>query len=1204
MDPNNGRRKRRKTTSPKDKVSINGRGTSIPDEISTLSRPGFSQRIAPSLNGTGNIVNHHVDAKQQPLKEMDPLGEQQDTLSALPKVEAQKEFIPTGSDTSKIVPSASEFPDNSNKTELMDLVSDPKDGPPVEEPIPMENKPKKILRLNPKTGTIGSPPSKKTMPPAYAEAKTRPIRGTKQPKSMIVTIRYGPSQLLSSETGEKIGAILNGSRTAGSYFEKKVIDSAEDSRAPKSMTVSGTGTTAAPHPFFLPKIKPEKTTTIPSKVMEMPRPKEFTTLAEARTKSRDKLHESSKLKASTTAFAGFGNTARLTKFPGAVEPAWPWKGMTHVRGVESNGSNVRSGDRLNMPQTKSRKSKYHAVQIAASEDIMETLARELVLDQVVKSIRDVNLDEYPPLPACLRSSVKHFEAGTKLQVRVRRELKTRLPLPEEEESSEDELQRTGPHRSRVHPALTIMYTSIATSLSAFDQSRCETQPWILKHSPKFASEVLQTGREALILKEWLQTLIVMSVETASASASIRSSSAKPEPGKRKRKSKKLDGFVVSSDEENDMDEISEPEGQSPPRGSQGLLKTVIRSGDRGSKDTPRLANGVVISGPHGCGKTAMVYAVAKELGFEVFEINSSSRRSGKDILEKVGDMTRNHLVQRSHAAASTDTDDDDVKRISDALEDDLKTSRQGTMDSFFKLNEAKAKPKKQAPATKKAETTQQVALPKMPKKQKQSLILFEEADVLYEEDKQFWQTVMTMIFQSKRPIIMTCTDESAIPIAALSLHAIIRLTPPPIDLATDYMLLVAANEGHIIRREAIKALYESRQMDLRASLTELNFWCQFAVGDVRGGLDWFYARWPPGKDVDEHGNTIRVISEGTYETGMGWLSQDFLESHLHYLDIEEETLHEAWDGWHLDGEAWQKSLNLSGWAKKMQSLSNGSKVRHAALAMYDDYADAMSVADICSAGKFATDKHVPMDTTLPELSPKAREDYIISHELLEASPVVSFENFGADVSFWMQSRARKYLQVDQHNKYDLEVPTQLDRPTEADITNLIRELSLTSDLSITRKDLSLAFDPISEPEKSSMNISGSLDASSFDRTTTLIATDIAPYIRSIVSYDARLQQERARLSNLLSEGGRKNKRMRTTRSAMSALEGGARNTTRRDRYFGSGLNPHFVLKTGLPSWLEAVSLEMTALDVETKGEVETEEADDESTRDELAESTS
>ncbi len=120
---------------------------------------------------------------------------------------------------------------------------------------------------------------------------------------------------------------------------------------------------------------------------------------------------------------------------------------------------------------------------------------------------------------------------------------------------------------------------------------------------------------------------------------------------------------------------------------------------------------------------------------------------------------------------------------------------------------------------------------------------------------------------------------------------------------------------------------------------------------------------------------------------------------------------------------------------------------------------------------------------------------------------------------------------------------------------------------------------------------------------TLIVEDMAPYVRSIVAYDARLQEDRLKLSNLMSEGGRKGKRMRTTRAAMSALEGGARKTTRRDRYFPATLNQVFVLKTGMPSWIEASLVHTRAgsprsskasLEEESKGESEKDEMMDSS----------
>src|SRR6266566_7956553 len=84
----------------------------------------------------------------------------------------------------------------------------------------------------------------------------------------------------------------------------------------------------------------------------------------------------------------------------------------------------------------------------------------------------------------------------------------------------------------------------------------------------------------------------------------------------------------------------------------------------------------------------------------------------------------------------------------------------------------------------------------------------------------------------------------------------------------------------------------------------------------------------------------------------------------------------------------------------------------------------------------------------------------------------------------------------------------------------------------------------------------------FDGTVRPITIDVAPYVRSIVAYDARLQKQRLKLSNLISEGGRGPKRMRTTRAAMSALEGGSRSATRKEKWFSADLNTALVLRTG------------------------------------------
>ena len=147
---------------------------------------------------------------------------------------------------------------------------------------------------------------------------------------------------------------------------------------------------------------------------------------------------------------------------------------------------------------------------------------------------------------------------------------------------------------------------------------------------------------------------------------------------------------------------------------------------------------------------------------------------------------------------------------------------------------------------------------------------------------------------------MTCNDEALVPIQSLPLHAIVRLTPPPKDLAVDYMVLVAGAEGHVIDRTAVETLYNARKLDFRATLTDLDFWCQLGIGDRKGGIDWIYPRWPVGCDVDREGATIRVVSKGTFEAGMGWFQMDSDPAKGSKLNKWHELVRGVWEDWSID----------------------------------------------------------------------------------------------------------------------------------------------------------------------------------------------------------------------------------------------------------------------------------------------------------------
>lgn len=1107
------RRKRRKT----EPISVNSKPTT----------QSGRQRGRPRKSAGANILNHlkpkedssagaplSVESTDGPAFALDP------NPTEAPNPATAPEIVPTP-------PSATVANNTETAPEPTQSTSSP---------------PKKLLKFNPKTGTIGSPPK----PQLPIMADVVPKKRGRKPKRFVVPLRYGEDLESRMRIGRKIDAIL-GDMNETASMAKDVQSAETDGRersqpeTPKKVSPNRSSNkkakpitpTKPTHPFFLNKNEQGTEATIREKKDAVEKPPKRQTIFTSTPCSPRKFQPTSQ----KTNLPQFGQKSGGLKIPGAKHPAWPWKGVSHVRGDDQSLHLSVNGNAV-LP-TGRRKAKRRAVEVGMMESVLQQAGAHLDISSLARQLEDLNADDFQPPNPLLRIPTRHFESGKWLQARVAPHLHTRA------------------NTSKVHPAISQAYDSLRSTLSAFDRATCESSTWAQKYAPLSASQVLQNGREAELLRDWLATLKVQAVDTGLADGS----KTKPVSGppKRGRKKQKLDGFVVSSDEE-EMDEISEAEdGWAPSTNSRTSQKTVVKLAPKGGS---RLTNAVLLSGPHGCGKTATVYAIAKELDFEVFELSPGSRRNGKDIIEKVGDMTRNHLVQHQQKGDAPTADDTDEQ-----LTQDLKSGKQGMMTNFFKPNTSTQtlKPKKRS----KTHTNQQqvpqesgVAAAKS-QKQKQSLILLEEVDVLYDEDKQFWATIISMISQSKRPFIMTCNDENLVPIQSLTLHGIFRFSQPSKELAVDRLILIAANEGHLLSRHAIETLYDSRNQDLRASINELNYWCQFGVGDPRGGFDWFYRRWPEGSDVDEEGNTIRVISEGTYQTGMGWLGRDAVTSTSSSRSIEEELQQQTWHNWSLD-------LCSSGQSEIFANATPGESSPQGRLALlkaFDEYSSQLSDADLCSSGAFAELNEVKMDTSLPALPSKIREDFVIGQQVLEVSPLSRYDTVSADISTTMRIYARSQLRnLEQFPNQDSRaIPRPLCEPQALLAIEQGFKDRLEPDPTITRFDYSVAFDPLATSEKTMAG--GYLDPSVFDRTTKLITLDVAPYIRSIVSYDQQLQKERLLRSNLISEGGTVGKkRMRNTRSAYSAMEGGSRASTRREKYFSADINPHLVMQTGGDGW--------------------------------------
>ena len=404
VDPKNHRRKRRKTSSPTDEKP---KSTKDALRISPMAQ----RRPQPTDSSSGTTANALV-VDDLVTKAIEFLPEQ-DVGKTWPNL---REPEPRISDLQRIGTSKTVEAGETKGDDPQTIVDDGPESKGREVPTtsPIQSKAKKVLHFNLKTGTIGSPPAKKITP--AGKAKTKPGSNTRarQPKSKLVTIRYRQDEALGLPVpiGLQIDQILKGTRRIVSAPKKKVplaptIATPPKVKTPKKTKPSATITSKSPaalHPFFSGKSKSKHsvtTNTAKGKVTAILPNQESRDMGRPTLgSSRKHLSPSKPRPSAFNGFSGFGTSGKIMKFPGAIEPAWPWKDMVHIRG---NATVLKDEQALVKDivgsRSKSKKLKYAAIEISAEEDTIRTFAADLGIGQVLRSIRDTNPDDYPQLPS-------------------------------------------------------------------------------------------------------------------------------------------------------------------------------------------------------------------------------------------------------------------------------------------------------------------------------------------------------------------------------------------------------------------------------------------------------------------------------------------------------------------------------------------------------------------------------------------------------------------------------------------------------------------------------------------------------------------------------------------------------------------------------------------------------------------------------------
>ncbi|KAF3483366.1 uncharacterized protein GIQ15_02690 [Arthroderma uncinatum] len=935
----------------------------------------------------------------------------------------------------------------------------------------------------------------------------------------LARISYSSNETSRQNIGQVIEDIMSG-RTTYSEFKRRVTQ-------PKIAYPMGPVQIGYPkptHPFFLPKSQ------------QQPQQPPLETASPSTSTGGAPLQGLTQLKANPSISAArafpplsrtppsFPSTLQKQKARGegeSVDPMWPPRDMVHVRGCINS---------INPPSRRTferRKAKQSTISVPDTESVLSTIS--LPPGELVSSTPKRQRSK------ALRRPKRHVLKCDEFQAVVIEKIDA-CNLGQRENSP---LNNNLPRSS--HPALVKLASSLHTATSSFDRGEYDDTPWSQKYAPKTAAEVLQVGSETSVLRNWLQHHEVSAVNTSLDTKSPRQTpDSKTMRKKKRKKPKDMDGFIVSSgDEDSVMDELQNSDDDELAGGvTVPTKRSIVRSNDFAStaNSTKRPAtNTILLSGSSGCGKTAAVYAVAGELGFEVFEINAGTRRSARDIIERVGDMTQNHLVQLLSKA------DGELDQGTPSTVDSDRGPKQSTVASFFAkktLSKATgAGPGRKAPEGESPEP------PKPQRNQKQSLILLEEVDILFNEDKKFWSGVLALIGQSKRPIVMTCSDERLLPLENLALHAILRLQPPPCDLAVDYMFLLCAIEGHLLDRKAVLDLYTALGKDLRATIMQLNFWCQMGVGSRKSGLDWMVNQ--ETSDLRASGCLFRTVSCDTYMEGMGWYSADTVVGEPNLVEHRLQLLTEGIDQW---------DIGLTNWLETGNGRINGGQFGPTdSLEQVGLAADMRSCLDLMCNEGYNDIKH-SLDPSMPSLSEKQRLDYIEGYQALQSDLRTEFNQLSVKIGATLSIFAETVLNSEVHIGEQDDI---IERVLERSAPPRPRQLHKTA--------FQDAFQAIIEPTDYLGSVS-SFRPLSFEHGTAIIAEDVAPYIRHIISFETHLEQYRLRLNGLLPQDGPPSKRPRTTRASRAAVEGGDKANIRRERWFSGRVIPEQVMATGGKGW--------------------------------------
>lgn len=220
--------------------------------------------------------------------------------------------------------------------------------------------------------------------------------------------------------------------------------------------------------------------------------------------------------------------------------------------------------------------------------------------------------------------------------------------------------------------------------------------------------------------------------------------------------------------------------------------------DPDSKDSMKSSNNLlVLSGPVGSGKTSSVYAIAAELSIKVIEVNASSKRTGKIMLQDLQEATQSHKVNRG--ASSTEQSQNSSQRSQEVEPLPViinPVKKRGRPKKILDTTPKKPVPTKSI-SKEKPDSTNELTASQESTRTCMSLILIDDADMVFEQDDGFCSAIVQLVYSSKRPVILITSSLSCLHLQRfIQSSKIIKMNPLlPNILGTWLDIMCLADSG-------------------------------------------------------------------------------------------------------------------------------------------------------------------------------------------------------------------------------------------------------------------------------------------------------------------------------------------------------------------------------------------------------------------------